>query len=120
MGQSFRNDEHSTQACRREWPARRAILLEYDGANALQARYSHGEEIDQPLAMARDVDADGQLAAAERFFYHTDHLGSVRLVTDAAGAVANRYDYDAFGNLETKTDRVPPPRRPFTFHNTPL
>ena len=29
-----------------------------------------------------------------------DHLGSVRLVTDAAGAVANRYDYDAFGNLE--------------------
>ena len=24
----------------------------------------------------------------------------VRLVTDAAGAVANRYDYDAFGNLE--------------------
>jgi RHS repeat-associated protein len=27
-----------------------------------------------------------------------DHLGSVRLVTDAAGAVANRYDYDAFGN----------------------
>jgi RHS repeat-associated protein len=77
-----------------------AILLEYDGANVLQARYSHGEEIDQPLAMARDIDADGQLGAAESFFYHTDHLGSVRLVTDAAGAAANRYDYDAFGNWE--------------------
>ena len=34
------------------------------------------------------------------YFYQTDHLGSVRLLTDAAGAVANAYDYDAFGNLE--------------------
>ena len=68
-----------------------AILLEYDGANSLQARYSHGEEIDQPLAMTRGGDS---------YFYGVDHLGSVRLVTDAAGAVANRYDYDAFGNLE--------------------
>ena len=57
----------------------------------MQARYSHGEEIDQPLAMTRGGDS---------YFYGVDHLGSVRLLTDAAGAVANRYDYDAFGNLE--------------------
>jgi RHS repeat-associated protein len=57
----------------------------------LQARYSHGEEIDQPLAMAR---------GGASYFYGVDHLGSVRLVTDAAGSVANRYDYDAFGNWE--------------------
>jgi RHS repeat-associated protein len=57
----------------------------------LQARYSHGEEIDQPLSMAR---------GGASYFYGVDHLGSVRLVTDAAGAVANRYDYDAFGNWE--------------------
>ena len=68
-----------------------AILLEYDGANTLLATYSHGEEVDQPLAMTRGADS---------YFYHTDHLGSVRLLTDAAGAVANAYDYDAFGNLE--------------------
>ncbi|MDH5557842.1 MAG: hypothetical protein OEZ03_10855, partial [Alphaproteobacteria bacterium] len=68
-----------------------AILLEYDGANVLQARYAHGEEIDQPLAMTR---------GGQSYFYGVDHLGSVRLVTDAAGAVANRYDYDAFGNWE--------------------
>jgi RHS repeat-associated protein len=91
-----------------------AILLEYDGADVLQARYSHGEEIDQPLAMARDTDADGQLGAAERFFYHTDHLGSVRLVTDAAGAVANRYDYDSFGNIEQAT-RIETVVNPFGF-----
>ena len=68
-----------------------AILLEYDGADALQATYSHGEEVDQPLAMTR---------GGQSYFYHIDHLGSVRLLTDAAGAVANRYDYDSFGNLE--------------------
>ena len=68
-----------------------AILLEFDGGNVLQARYSHGEEIDQPLAMMR---------GGASYFYHTDHLGSVRLLTDTAGAVANRYNYDAFGNWE--------------------
>ena len=57
----------------------------------MQARYAHGEEIDQPLTMTR---------GGQSYFYHTDHLGSVRLLTDAAGAVANRYDYDAFGNWE--------------------
>jgi RHS repeat-associated protein len=68
-----------------------AILLEYDGADLLLATYSHGEEIDQPLAMT---------CGADSYLYGVDHLGSIRLVTDAAGAVANRYDYDAFGNLE--------------------
>ena len=68
-----------------------AILLEFDGTDALLATYSHGEQIDQPLAMER---------GGQNYFYHIDHLGSVRLLTDAAGAVANRYDYDAFGNLE--------------------
>ena len=81
-----------------------AILLEYDGANALLARYSHGEEIDQPLAMTRGADS---------YFYHTDHLGSVRLLTNASGAVANAYDYDAFGNLEaTSFEAV---ANPYTF-----
>ena len=81
-----------------------AILLEYDGTDALQATYSHGEEIDQPLAMTRGADS---------YFYHTDHLGSVRLLTDAAGNVANSYDYDAFGNLEaTSFETV---ANPYTF-----
>jgi len=71
-----------------------AIVLEYDGTDALQATYSHGEEVDQPLAMTR---------GAESFFYHTDHLGSIRLLTDGSGNVARSYDYDAFGNWEDTT-----------------
>jgi hypothetical protein len=30
-----------------------------DGANGLQARYSHGPGIDEPLQMQRDLDASG-------------------------------------------------------------
>lgn len=34
----------------------------------------------------------------------TDHLGSVRLVVDANGAVAQRIDYDACGRVLTNTN----------------
>jgi RHS repeat-associated protein len=34
-----------------------------------------------------------------KYYYHQDHLGSVRLITNAAQSVVNRYDYAAFGAL---------------------
>jgi RHS repeat-associated protein len=37
------------------------------------------------------------LAQDEVIYYHTDAIGSVRMVTDAAGAVVARYDYLPFG-----------------------
>jgi RHS repeat-associated protein len=36
---------------------------------------------------------------AEVVYYHTDAIGSVRMVTDANGAVVARYDYLPFGEL---------------------
>jgi len=39
-------------------------------------------------------------------YYHTDAIGSVRMVTDANGAVLARYDYQPFG---LALDQVPPP-----------
>jgi hypothetical protein len=35
------------------------------GANGLQARYSHGPGIDEPLEMQRDLDLSGGFDAAE-------------------------------------------------------
>jgi RHS repeat-associated protein len=32
------------------------------------------------------------------YFYSKDHLGSIREMTDTAGAIRTRYDYDPFGN----------------------
>ena len=40
------------------------------------------------------------LAGMDRIhFYHTDHLGSTRLVTDAAGDIFERIDYLPFGEI---------------------
>jgi hypothetical protein len=35
--------------------------------------------------------------AAKKYFYHTDHLGSIRAVTNQAGKVVYKSDYLAFG-----------------------
>ncbi len=66
------------------------ILLEYDGANVLQARYTHGPGIDEPIAVTK---------GSATFFYHQDGLGSVTDLTDSAGATAKSYSYDAYGNI---------------------
>ncbi len=46
-------------------------------------------------------------APAETRFYGYDGHGSVRLLTDASGAVTDTYDYDAFGNLLSSTGLTP-------------
>src|SRR5688572_27845111 len=43
-------------------------------------------------------------------YYHTDAIGSVRMVTNEAGQVVARYDYQPFG-LPLPKDPPPPPER---------
>jgi YD repeat-containing protein len=66
------------------------ILLEYDGSNALLARYTHGPGIDEPIAVTK---------AGSTFYYHQDGLGPVTELTDSNGSVAKAYAYDAYGNI---------------------
>jgi len=75
------------------------ILFEYDGANALLARYTHAPGVDQPLAMERDGDSDELFAANERFYYLQDGGNSVTDLTDQFGAVVRAYVYDSFGGI---------------------
>jgi RHS repeat-associated protein len=88
------------------------ILLEHDGAASLLARYSHGQGVDQPLAVERDVNANGTFEAGELFYYQADHQGSVRALTDSAGLAANSYDYDAYGNIEASVEAI---SNPYTY-----
>lgn len=74
------------------------ILMEYDGANQLTTYYTHGPGIDEPLAVAKDLDLNDTFSADERFFYHTDALGSVTAITDSTGSLVESYQYDSFGN----------------------
>ncbi|MBI4001157.1 MAG: hypothetical protein HY348_05170 [Nitrospira defluvii] len=79
------------------------ILLEYDGANALQARYTHGPGIDEPIAVTK---------GASTFFYHQDGLGTVTELTDSNGTIAKAYAYDAYGNLLESPGTV---EQPYTY-----
>jgi RHS repeat-associated protein len=67
------------------------------------ARYSQGLNIDEPLAMLR---------SSTTSYYEADGLGSISSLTSSAGAVANTYTYDSFGNVTNSTGTL---RNPFSY-----
>jgi RHS repeat-associated protein len=79
------------------------ILLEYNGANVLQARYTHGPGIDEPIAVTK---------GGSTFFYHQDGLGTVTDLTDSTGATAKSYSYDAYGKILESPGTV---EQPYTY-----
>jgi RHS repeat-associated protein len=68
-----------------------------DATNALVTRRLYGDSVDQLLA--RITGGTGGSAG----WYLTDHLGSVRNVTDSTGALTGTLSYDPFGNALTNT-----------------
>ena len=78
----------------------------YDGSNAVEdldqngsvlIRYAETQNIDEPLAEQR---------SGTTSYYEADGLGSVTSLTNGAGAIANSYTYDSFGNLAASTGSV--------------
>ncbi len=55
------------------------------------------EERNAANAVVKRFFAHGFTSGANKFFYTRDHLGSIREVTDEAGTVRARYDYDPYG-----------------------
>ena len=78
-------------------------MLEYDGANVLQARYTHGPGIDEPIAVTK---------GGATYFYHQDGLGTVTDLTDSTGATAKSYSYDAYGNILESPGTI---EQPYTY-----
>ena len=74
------------------------LLEEYvnpgTGVFALATRYIYGGGLDELIA----IETGGQ-----RYYTYRDALGSIEAITDSAGVVVERYDYDAFG-VPTVTD----------------
>ncbi len=67
------------------------IAAELDGSNTVVARFIYGERPNVPEYMEK---------GGTIYRIITDHLGSVRLVVDAnTGAIAQRIDYDAWGQM---------------------
>jgi RHS repeat-associated protein len=75
------------------------ILLELNTAGQITQRYLHGSGVDEPLAMVRSEGV---------FYFHTNHQGSVRAVSDAQGHLVGSYGYDSFGNV-TERDGLDSP-----------
>jgi RHS repeat-associated protein len=88
----------------------------YDGDQVVETRVPDGMSgyetdkqyvwslryIDSPIL--RDVYASDVLQAGDRIYYLTDANHNVTAVTDVAGAVLERYDYDAFGKVTVYDD----------------
>ena len=79
-------------------------VAELDGAGNVVSRFVYGSKPNVP---------DYMLRGGNTYRILSDHLGSVRLVVNtSSGAVAQRIDYDEFGNITTDTN---PGFQPFGF-----
>jgi len=63
----------------------------------LRASYAYGNYIDEVVEALRDTDND--LVVDDPLYYHQDDLFSVYAVTDATGAVVERYDFSDYGEM---------------------
>jgi RHS repeat-associated protein len=74
------------------------VLMEYEANGQITADYTYG------LGLIKS-DAYGglRLRAGNETFYHVDGLGSTRLLTNTTGQVVDRYTYDAYGRLLSRT-----------------
>jgi RHS repeat-associated protein len=72
------------------WSDALRVVAELDGTGAVVSRFVYGTRPNVPEYMVK---------GGNTYRILTDHLGSVRLVVNAAtGAVAQRIDYDVWGN----------------------
>jgi len=67
---------------------------------ATSAGFEQGLGIDKPLALR---------ASGSTYYYQADGLGSTTSLSNSAGALANTYVYDSFGNLTSSAGSVTNP-----------
>jgi RHS repeat-associated protein len=73
------------------------LAFEADGSNQMTAAYHYGNGL---VGMTRGT---------SNYWYHSDNLGTTRLVTDSSQATAASYVYDAFGNIRSQTGSLTNP-----------
>jgi RHS repeat-associated protein len=68
------------------------VIAEYEN-DTLVRKFIYGAGIDEPLAMINVSDNNAV------YYYHADRLGSIIAITDSAGNIVEKYDYDVFGSF---------------------
>jgi RHS repeat-associated protein len=79
-----------------------SIIMEYDQNSNITAKYTHGPNIDEPLAVQQGTNI---------YYYHADGLGSITGLSNTSGSIVQTYSYDSFGNMTT-TGSI---SQPFTY-----
>ena len=79
------------------------IVEQLDSGGNVEARFSHGEIMDEVLAT---------LEGSAVSYYEADGLNSVTSLSTSSGATANTYTYDSFGKLTSSTGS---PTNPFQY-----
>lgn len=70
------------------------LIEEVDSNGNAIARYTYSKAVDEPLAMLR---------GGSTSYYEADGLGSVTSLSSTAGALAQTYTFDSFGNVTAST-----------------
>jgi len=78
------------------------LVEETNSSGAAVARYAQTEEVDEPLAMLR---------SATTSYYNADGLGSITSLANGAGALAQTYTFDSFGNQTASSGSLVNPFR---------
>ncbi|HNT18235.1 MAG TPA: carboxypeptidase regulatory-like domain-containing protein [Acidobacteriota bacterium] len=100
-----RNFECQSGLCeskRQEAAARLNRLKTFDGIDNKGRQADNGDmetqpDKDNPSASSLQPSSRTEASAPEYVFYHSDHLGTVRLITNNSGNVVSRHDYEPFG-----------------------
>jgi len=91
---------------RQEAASRRDLLKRQQAIDNGSPQADNGDmdaiaDKDNPSALSLQPSAQAsariEASVAEYLFYHSDHLGTVRLITDNSGTVVSRHDYEPFG-----------------------
>lgn len=73
------------------------ILLDLDENGNKVAIYAYGPNIDEPISIVRN---------GVSYYYHADHLGSIKLLTDTNENIIATYNYDVFGKILLETGSI--------------
>lgn len=79
----------------RDYPV---VIAETDDSGNIKAEYVYGDGIELINIYLPET--------KERIYYHSDGLGSIRVLTDINGNIVAQYAYDATGNLQAESGSV--------------
>jgi len=104
------------------------VIEEQDPTGLAVRQYVDGLGVDNHVAFYRNADVSPDGSAEEAYFHHADAKGGTAALTDAAGAVVERYSYDPYGRVRFEDagsvpladQRVSQVGNPYLFHGRRL